>query len=146
MTYGNGVDYVPEDGSINTSGVSKYVTKEIYIDNPATAVNVYITANVKNIEDIKILYKTKLLASQENFNDIDWEYFNADGGPDNKDIIATSENSISGQYEKQSSYQELRYTVDSLKDFSSFAIKIVMKTSDPSYVPKIQDMRAVASY
>ena len=146
MTYGNGVDYVPEDGSINTSGVSKYVTKEIYIDNPATAVNVYITANVKNIEDIKILYKTKLLASQENFNDIDWEYFNVDGGPDNKDIIATSENSISGQYEKQSSYQELRYTVDSLKDFSSFAIKIVMKTSDPSYIPKIQDMRAVASY
>ena len=146
MSFDDGVDYVPEDGSLNTSGVSKYVTKEIFIDNPATAVNVYITANVKDIEDVKVLYKTKLLASQENFNDIDWEYFNDDGGPDNKDIIATSENSISGQYEKQSSYQELRYTVDSLKDFSSFAIKIVMKTSDPSYVPKIQDMRAVASY
>ena len=146
MAYDNGVDYVPEDGSLNTSGVSKYVTKEIFIDTPATAVNVYVTANVKDIEDVKILYKTKLLASQENFNDIDWEYFNVDGGPDNKDIIATSENSISGQYEKQSSYQELRYTIDNLKDFSSFAIKIVMKTSDPSYVPKIQDMRAVASY
>ncbi len=146
MTFDNGVDFVPEDGSLNTSGVSKYVTKEIFIDNPATAVNVYITANVKDIEDVKVLYKTKLLASQENFNDIDWEYFNDNGGPDNKDIIATSENSISGQYEKQSSYQELRYTVDSLKDFSSFAVKIVMKTSDPSYVPKIQDMRAVASY
>ena len=146
MSFDNGVDYVPEDGSLNTSGVSKYVTKEIFIDNPATAVNVYITTNVKDIEDVKVLYKTKLLASQENFDDIDWEYFNIDGGPDNKDIIATSENSISGQYEKQSSYQELRYTTDSLKDFSSFAIKIVMKTSDPSYVPKIQDMRAVASY
>ena len=146
MAFDNGVDYVHENGSLNTSGVSKYVTKEIFIDNPATAVNVYITANVKDIENVKVLYKTKLLASQENFNDIDWEYFNDDGGPDNKDIIATSENSISGQYEKQSSYQELRYTIDSLKDFSSFAIKIVMKTSDPSYVPKIQDMRAVASY
>ena len=146
MAFENGVDYVPEDGSLNTSGVSKYVTKEIFIDNPATAVNLYVTTNVKDIEDVKVLYKTKLLASQENFNDIDWEYFNDNGGPDNKDIIATSENSISGQYEKQSSYQELRYTTDSLKDFSSFAIKIVMKTSDPSYVPKIQDMRAVASY
>ena len=71
---------------------------------------------------------------------------NGDGGPDNKDIIATSENSISGQYEKQSSYQELRYTVSDLADFSSFAVKIVMRTSDPSYVPKIQDVRAVASY
>ena len=146
MTLDNGVDYVPEDGSLNTSGVSKYVTKEIFIDTPATAVNVYLTANVKNIEDVKVFYKTKLLASQENFENIDWEYFNGDGGPDNKDIIATSENSISGQYERQSSYQELRYTVDSLIDFSSFAIKIVMRTSDPSYVPKIQDVRAVASY
>ena len=146
MTLDNGVDYVPEDGALNTSGVSKYVTKEIFIDTPATAVNVYLTANVKNIEDVKVFYKTKLLASQENFENIDWEYFNGDGGPDNKDIIATSENSISGQYERQSSYQELRYTVDSLIDFSSFAIKIVMRTSDPSYVPKIQDVRAVASY
>ncbi len=146
MSFDNGVDYVPEDGSLNTSSVAKYVTKEIFIDTPATAVNVYLTANVKNIDDVQVFYKTKLLASQENFENIDWEYFNGDGSPDRKDIIATSENSISGQYEKQASYQELRYTVDSLRDFSSFAVKIVMRTTDPSYVPKIQDIRAVASY
>ena len=146
MSFDTGVDYVPEDGSLNTSGVSKYVTKEIFIDSPATAVNVYMTLNVSDIDDVKVLYKTKLTASQENFNDINWRYFNVDGSPDQKDVLATTGNSISGQYEKQSSYQELRYTVSDLADFSSFAVKIVMRTSDPSYVPKVQDIRAVASY
>jgi len=37
-------------------------------------------------------------------------------------------------------------TKENLPEFSSFAVKIVMKTSDPAYVPKIQDVRAVASY
>ena len=52
MSFDTGVDYVPEDGSLNTSGVSKYVTKEIFIDSHATAVNVYMTLNV-----LKMRYK-----------------------------------------------------------------------------------------
>ncbi len=146
MTLSNGVDYVPEYGAKNTSGISKYLTKEIFIDNAGTSLNLYLTVNVKDISDVRVLYKIKKAASQENFDDINWEYFNADGSPDKKDTIATPENSISGQYEKQSSYQELRYTKSDMSDFSSFAIKVVMRTSDPSYVPKIQDLRAVASY
>jgi hypothetical protein len=145
MEFSNGIDYVPENSSTNTSSVAKYVTKEIYINNPATSINVYLTANVKDISDVEVLYKVKTASLQQNFEDLNWEYFNGNGSPD-LDIIATPENSISGQFEKQSSYQELRYTIDNLPEFSSFAVKIVMKTSDPAYVPKIQDMRAVATF
>ena len=67
------------------------------------------------------------------------------GLPDT-DTIATSENSISGITEKQSSYQELSYSVEDLPEFSSFAVKLIMKSRNPAYVPKIQDLRAVASY
>ena len=145
MEFSNGIDYVPENSSTNTSSVAKYVTKEIYINNPAASINVYLTANVKDISDVEVLYKVKTASLQQNFEDLNWEYFNGNGSPD-LDIIATPENSISGQFEKQSSYQELRYTIDNLPEFSSFAVKIVMKTSDPAYVPKIQDMRAVATF
>ena len=146
MSFSNGVDYVAENGSVNTSSPSKYVTKEIFINNPASSINVYLTLNVKDVEDVKVFYKLKYAASQQNFDDINWEYFNGDGSPDQLNEIATSENSISGQFEKQSSYQELRYSDENLTEFSSFAIKIVMKTDDPAYVPKIQDLRAVASF
>lgn len=145
MSFTNGIDYVSENSSLNTSSVSKYVTKEVYINNPATSINVYLTCNVRDVEDVRVFYKIKPASSQQNFDDLNWEYFNGNGSPD-IDIIATPENSISGQFEKQSSYQEFRYTQENLTEFSSYAIKIVMKTSDPAYVPKIQDMRAVASF
>ena len=146
MGFSQGVDYVPETGSVNTSGTAKYVTKEVFINTPAESLNVYLTLNVRDVENVKVYYKIKPASSQQNFDDINWEYFNTDGNPDQENEIATAENSISGQFEKQSSYQELRYTAEELTEFSSFAVKIVMKTDDPAYIPKIQDLRAVASF
>jgi hypothetical protein len=145
MTFTNGIDYVSETNSKNSSSIAKYVTKEIAINNPGTALDVRLTSNIKDIENIRVLYKIKLSSVQSNFDDIDWNYFNFDGSPNNSDI-ANPSNSISGQFEKQDYYQELSYSISNLPEFTSFAIKIVMKTNDPAYVPKVQDIRAVASF
>ena len=145
VSYSDGIDFISELQSKNSSGISKYVTKEISIENPATSIDVKLTANVTDTKNLQILYKLKKSSSQENFEDIEWIYFNTSGEPD-VDTIASSENSISGITEKQSSYQELSYSIENLPEFSSYAIKIVMKSNNPAFVPKIQDMRAVASY
>ena len=145
MKFTNGVDYVEETNSKNSSSVAKYVTKEISINNPGTSIDVRTTVNLKDLNNFKILYKIKPSSVQVNFDDINWEYFNEDGSPDVK-VLANPGNSISGQFEKQEYYQELRYSVSNLPEFTSFAIKLIMKTDDPAYVPKIQDLRAVASY
>ena len=78
--------------------------------NPATAIDVHLLANVKDIGDLTVFFKYKKASSQENFEDIDWIYFNTSGEPDAFEI-ATSENTISGIVEKQSSYQDLKYSV-----------------------------------
>ena len=145
VTYNNGIDYISDIKSKNSSTIAKYVTKEVAIENPATGINVKITANTSDINNLGLLYRIKKSSSQENFEDIEWVYFNSTGVPDT-DTIATSENSISGITEKQSSYQELSYSVEDLPEFSSFAVKVIMKSRNPAYVPKIQDLRAVASY
>ena len=145
ITYTDGIDYVSDAKSKSGSSIAKYVTKEVAIENPATGINVKITANTSDINNIGLLYRIKKSSSQENFEDIEWVYFNGTGVPDT-DTIATSENSISGITEKQSSYQELTYSVEDLPEFSSFAVKVVMKSRNPAFVPKIQDLRAVASY
>jgi len=145
MEFTTGVDYVSETDSKNSSSVAKYVTKEVFINNPGTSIDVRTTVNVKDIENLKILYKIKLSSVQSNFDDLNWEYFNGNGNPDTTEL-ATPSNSISGQFEKQEYYQELKYSASNLPEFTSFAIKIIMKTDDPAYVPKIQDIRAVASY
>jgi len=145
VSYSDGIDFISETQSKNSSGIAKYVTKEISIENPATSIDVKLTANVTDTKNLQILYKLKKSSSQENFEDIEWIYFNTSGEPD-VDTIASSENAISGITEKQSSYQELSYSIENLPEFSSYAVKIVMKSTNPAFVPKIQDMRAVASY
>ena len=145
VMYTNGLDFVGEDTSKNGSAVAKYITKEVSITSPATAIDVHLLANVKDISNLEVFYKFKKASSQENFDDIDWIYFNKKGEPDTYEI-ATSENTISGIVEKQSAYQDLKYTASNLPEYSSFAIKIVMKGVDPAYVPKIQDIRAVAAF
>ena len=145
MTYSSGSEFVSELTSRNSSSVAKYITKEVAITNPATAIDVHLTLNIRDLSDIEVLYKFKKASSNENFEDIDWEYFNGTGQPDSLEIAAP-ENSISSVIEKQESYQDITYSVADLPEFSSFAVKIVMKGSDPSYVPKIQDIRAVAAF
>ena len=145
MSFTSGIDYSPENNSKNTSGLAKYVTKEITLANTSTGLDVRLTLSVKDVENIKVLYKYKESSSEVNFDDLNWQYFNIDGSPDVK-VIANPINTISGQFEKQESYQEFKYSVSNLSELTSFAIKIVMKTNDPVYVPKIQDLRAVASY
>ena len=145
LSYTNGIDFVREDRSKNGSSVAKYVTKEIVINNPATSIDVHLTATVKDVADIQVLYKLKKASSQENFEDLDWIFFNETGLPDVLEL-ATSENSISSVVEKQSAYQDLKYSVSDLEEFSSFAVKVVMTSVDPAFVPKVQDIRSVASF
>ena len=145
LDYTTGVNYSAETNSKNTSGIAKYVTKEISIDSPGTAIDVRITANISDTHNIKLYYRIKQTSSQVNFEDIDWVPFNNDGSS-NSDVLASQVNTISGQFEKQSSYQEFSYSVSNLPEFNSFAVKIVMQGDDPVYAPKIQDIRAVASY
>ena len=144
MEFTDGIDYIPEDSAKNTSAVAKYVTKEINLKTPASAVDVIITANVTNSENIKLLYKTKTASVQKNFEDIEWVLFNGTGYAD-KPELATPQNTISAQKEEQSAYQEFRFSVDNLDDFVSFGVKVSMTSDDPAYVPKIQDIRVVAS-
>ena len=145
MSWKTGVAYVSEDSSKNTSGIAKYVTKEISLENPGTSIDVKLTANVRNISDIKVLYKFKEESSEINFDDIEWTFFNVDGKAD-IELTASAENEISGLFEKQGSYQEIPFSVTNLPEFTSFAVKVVMNSDNPSYVPKLQDLRAVASF
>ena len=101
--------------------------------------------HVKDIEDVKVLYKFKEESSEINFDDIEWKFFNTDGKSD-IDLTASAENEISGLFEKQGSYQEIPFSVTNLPEFTSFAVKVVMNSDNPSYVPKLQDIRAVASF
>jgi hypothetical protein len=145
VDYSDGILYTPETSSKNSSGLSKYVTKEITLQNPSTSIDVRLNANLLENNDLEIYYKVKSTNSQEVFNDIEWIPFNENGKSDF--VVDTSnEKVISSLFENQSSYKEYKYSVSNISEFTSFAVKVVMKSNNPSYIPKIQDIRIVAAY
>ena len=143
VSYTTGILYVKES-SKNSSSQAKYVTKEIFIENSSSNLDVRLTANVFQPDDILVLYRVKPASSQINFEDLGWQYFNGNGGPD-IEVSPSATNVIAGYIEDQNSYKEYRYSVSNLNEFTSYAIKVVLKTSQPVYVPKLQDMRVVAT-
>ena len=143
--YSEGVGFTPDTTSKNSTSLSKYVTKEVTLANPATTIEVRLTANMAAQDDVEVYYKVKPVNSQLVFDDIEWVAFNETGRPD-IEVIPSNEAAISGLFESQSSYKEHKYSVSDLSEFSSLAVKIVMKASNPCYTPKIQDARIVAAY
>ena len=145
VDYSYGVGYTPDSTSKNSTTLAKYVTKEVTLANPATTIEVRLSANMAAQDDVEVYFKAKPVNSQVIFDDIEWIAFNQSGLPD-IEVIPSNEAAISGLFESQSSYKEHKYSVSDLTEFDSFAVKIVMKAANPCYVPKIQDARIVAAY
>lgn len=138
--------YVPETEAENGSATSKYVTKEVTLETPATALDVRVSANLFNNSDIKLLYKIKPDGNTNAFNTLKWEYFNGTGFADNySSVVPVSSRTLSSSVEDLSSYLEYKYTATNLTSFKSFAIKIVFLTSNPVLAPRIEDLRVIAN-
>ena len=134
-----------DDTTFNSSTASKYLTKEVTLDSPATALDCKITSNLFNNENVKVLFKVRPDGSSENFTDISWQYFNGTGLSDfNSSIAPEQTKSLSPSVEDMNSYLEYAYTADNLKPFSSFAIKILFVGDNPALAPRIEDLRVIA--
>lgn len=68
--------YKNEEESEMGSFAAKYQTKTITLENPATNIDVRISANLFDNRDIQVLYKTKPTSSDKSMNQQPWKYFN----------------------------------------------------------------------
>jgi len=140
----NTTDFVDETSATGGSAAAKYITKEILLDNPATALDVRISANNYPTSNIKMLFKIRHVDDSRPFDEIPYVYFNSTGLAD--DTINYSESRSQTPYspEYNTSYNEQKFTVDGLGEFTSFAIKMVMTGTNPAYPPRVTDLRAIA--
>jgi len=143
-TSGNTTGFKDETEGNGGSVSSKYVTKEISLANPATALDVRVSANNHPTASIKVLYKLRRVNDNRSFDEIPYEYFNSTGVAD--DTINYSESRSQSPYngDYYDSFYEQKFTAEGLDEFSSFAIKIVMVGTNPAFAPRITDMRALA--
>jgi len=120
------------------SAICKYITRRISLDSQANQIRVLANVNRPSSTYIELYYKVST-SSDSNFDTLPWILHQPD------EAIIVDEN--------PNKYREIEYTIDQIGDdistsqlFSSMAFKIVLKSTNSSFVPKCKDFRAIAIY
>jgi hypothetical protein len=138
-------------GVDNDPHAAVYVTEPIYLTIPANSINVILSANKNETNDIRVLYQI-FRPDQP----IDQDSFELFPGYSNykldgigRSIIDTSlSDGSSDIFVKESNdgeFKEYTYTVDNLPPFTAFAIKIVMAGTNQASPPLLSQLRAIAT-
>ena len=115
------------------SNAAVYCTKQVVLQNPANAIHVFFDG-YKAIDtngvasEIKVFYKVLGPDSNLQFVDKGW-------------VEATIKNTVPAD---GSDFREHEYEIESLEDFTTFSIKIVLQSSSTANVPLIENFRAIA--
>lgn len=132
---------------------SIYISQKINLKQPATSLKVFLTAFRPKECDFRVLYQ--IFRSGVGENEPTFELFpgydnlsdtNGDGFGDV--ILDPALNSGNPDAfvapNKEGEVSEYQYSIDNLDPFTTYAIKIVMSSTDESKVPKIKDIRTIA--
>jgi hypothetical protein len=130
----NTPDFVANTASTGTSTAAVYCTKSIVLETASTSLDVRLTSNVRSSSSVKVFFRIIGSDDDTTIDKVSWTPFNSDGTEDTTVTPA----------EDDSTFKEYKYSVDSLKDFTTFQLKIELTGSISSYPPKIKDMRAIA--
>ena len=120
-----------------------YITKKVALQNSATALKVLLNGNIQAEADIKVLFKILPSASADDFDDLDYQFFNTDGSPDNAVNVSLTPGDFQ-EYEFTAGVKDDGFTGTELPDFIQFAIKIVLQSTNAAQPPRVKDLRAIA--
>ena len=128
-----------------------YVTNTVNIAQPASSLKVLLTAYRPKVADIRVLYS--LIREDSAEVEQSFELF---PGFDNLELTSSGELKVinpklnDGRPDvkvppsQKDQYLEYEFTANDLEDFSGYAIKIVMSSTDQANSPIIKDLRTLA--
>ena len=127
-------DFVAETTNQGGSVGTKYITKPIILENPATALDIRLSANIRATSAVKMFYRATSAEDVRLLGDVAWIAFNGDGATDKAVSPAIDD----------LTYKEQQYSDTDIPAFTAFALKIVMTGTNSSYPPLVKDMRGIA--
>ena len=125
-----------ENVSSGGTALAKYITKSIKLNDPATTLRIVFDNNTPNAADYDIYYKIG------NKGDSDFEL--------NEFTRVTQDNPYVTKYKKSNKsenprqFTESEFVLENLPAFSQVRVKLVMKSSNTSKVPRFKDLRVIA--
>ena len=137
---------------LNDPNAFVYATKPVSLETPATAIKIFLAANINRFNDVRAFYAIAKEASEELIYYPFPGYSNRlqsgqvidisqnNGSPDKffskTDTLALSEDQVT--------YTDLEFTIDNLPSFKYFSVKLVGTSTNQAYPPRIKDFRSIA--
>jgi hypothetical protein len=149
-------DYAKDNRVNLVSGdphTSIYISNKISLKQPATSLKVILAAYRPDECDFRVLYQIfrngsgetvpsfELFPGYDNLKDTDGDGF-GDFILDSTLNSGRSDAFVSSN--RVNEFSEYQYSIDNLDPFTSYAIKIVMSSTNESKIPKFKDLRTIA--
>ena len=122
--------FVDEIAPVGSSTVSKYVTTAIKLANISTNSRIRFGANIPNGADVEVYYKTCV----------------GDSGQleTTKYTLATPDSAIVKVENGNETFYDIDYSIENMIPFDNIVVKLVMKSTNSSAIPRIRDLRVIA--
>ena len=122
--------FIDDISPVGSSSVGKYVTSAVKLDNVSTNARIKFAANIPSTADVLVYYKTcvgdknKLVTTKYTLANPDSALVKVQNGNDK--------------------FYDCDYTIENMTPFDNIVVKIVMKSTNSSAVPRIRDLRVIA--
>jgi hypothetical protein len=121
--------FVDEIAPINSTTISKYVSKKVNFANTSTYLRVQLAASVPAVGKLLVYYKVNPAGSALDFDTVPYTLLNPDAS------IPVSSNG---------SFSDVTFSLSGLSAFDAVQVKLVMQSTDTSQVPMVKDLRIIA--
>jgi hypothetical protein len=122
-------NFVEETENAGGSALAKYLTRNVRLKNASDEIRMFLDVNRPSGTYVDVYYRVH--TDDELIDSVNWiPHAPTEGIPFS---------------DEENAYHEAEYNIVPTGDFSVFAIKIVLKSSNSSRIPVCRDLRAIAT-
>lgn len=123
--------FVDEIASVESSTHSKYLTKRVNLANSSNFLRIRFAANIPAEANVEVWFKTAVVGSTAAFETLPYTQVTPDAP-----IVNASNGS--------DRFFDVSYSEDNMQAFDAVQVKLVLKSTNSSEVPRIRDLRIIA--
>ena len=123
--------FVDEISPLGSSTFSKYVTKKVNLANPSNFLRVRMATNIPADAGLDVYYRVNTVGSTTNFDNVNYTQMASDAP-------------ITYVQVGSDQFIDMAFSADGLASFDAVQVKLVLKSTNSSAVPRVKDLRVIA--
>jgi hypothetical protein len=123
--------FVAEIAPVGSTSYSKYVTKKVNLANASIFARIRLAASIPPDAAVEVYYKVGAVGATTEFSTVNW-------------IPLSSDAPIIYAQQGSEQFTDMTFSTGNIPAFESIQVKLVMKSTNSSAVPRIKDLRVIA--